>query len=38
MKAFYLATNRITQKWTAPVRDWGQIIEELKIMDDYKDN
>ena len=36
MKALYLATNRIVKKWTASVKDWGQIIGELKIMANYK--
>lgn len=37
MKALYLATGRIIKKWVSPVREWGQIIGELKIIADYKD-
>lgn len=36
LKTLYLATTKIIKKWTTPIRDWGQIIGELKIMADYK--
>lgn len=36
LKALYLATVRITKKWTMPQRDWGKIIGELKIMAGYE--
>jgi transposase-like protein len=31
-KALYLATINITKKWTAKIRNWGQIIGELSVM------
>jgi transposase-like protein len=31
-KALYLATLNITRKWTAKIRNWGQIYGELSIM------
>lgn len=31
-KAIYLALERIIKKWTAPVKGWGEIYGELKIM------
>lgn len=36
LKALYLATVRITKKWTMAQRDWGKIIGELKIMAGYE--
>ena len=35
LKALYLATKRITKKWTMPQRGWGKVIGELKIMAGY---
>lgn len=32
MKALYLATIEITQKWTTVIRNWGRIRGELSIM------
>ena len=32
LKALYLATKKITEKWTMPQIGWGKIIKELKIM------
>jgi len=34
MKALYLATQNISKKWTAKIRNWGQIYGELSIMFD----
>jgi transposase-like protein len=31
-KALYLATQNIIRKWTAKIRDWGQIYGELSVM------
>lgn len=33
-KAIYLSLERIIKKWTAPVKGWGEIYGELKIMYD----
>ena len=33
-KALFLATRNITKKWTAKIRDWGQIYGELSIVFD----
>jgi putative transposase len=30
-KLFYLATRRITRKWSAPIRDWAKILNQLAI-------
>lgn len=30
-KLFYLATQRITRKWTMPIRDWAKILNQLAI-------
>lgn len=30
-KLFYLATQRITRKWTMPLRDWAKILNQLAI-------
>ena len=32
MKALYLATQKISKKWTVPLRDWGKVLGELEIM------
>lgn len=32
LKALYLATSEITKKWTMPIRNWGKVYGELKIM------
>ena len=32
LKALYLATTEISQKWTMPLRDWGKVLGELEIM------
>ena len=32
LKALYLATFEATQKWTMPIRNWGQVYGELSIM------
>ncbi|AEX85320.1 transposase [Marinitoga piezophila KA3] len=31
IKAIYFAAMRITEKWTTRIRDWGQILNELRI-------
>jgi transposase-like protein len=31
-KALYLATLNITKRWTAKIRNWGQIFGELSVM------
>jgi len=31
-KALFLATLKITKKWTVKIPDWGQILGELSIM------
>ena len=36
MKALYLATNIIAKKWNIPLRNWGSIVGELRIMHDLK--
>lgn len=30
-KLFYLATQRITRKWSAPTREWAKILNQLAI-------
>jgi transposase-like protein len=30
-KLFFLATQNITRKWTAPIRDWAKILNQLAI-------
>lgn len=30
-KLMYLATQRITRQWTAPIRDWAKILNQLAI-------
>ena len=32
LKALYLATAELTRKWTLPLRNWGQVYNELVIM------
>lgn len=32
LKALYLTTIKITEKWSVPLRNWGKIIGELRIM------
>jgi len=32
MKALYLGTFEIAQKWTMPIRNWGKVRGELEIM------
>mgnify|MGYP004637564829 FL=1 len=32
LKALYLATHKITKKWTRPLRNWGRVLGELEIM------
>ena len=32
LKALYLATHKITKKWTMPLRNWGRVLGELEIM------
>ena len=32
LKALYLTTAEISQKWTMPLRDWGKMLGELEIM------
>ncbi len=32
LKALYLATEELTRKWTLPLRNWGQVYNELAIM------
>jgi transposase-like protein len=32
LKALYLATAELTRKWTLPLRNWGQVYNELAIM------
>ena len=34
LKALYLSTFEATRKWTMPMRNWGRIYGELKIMYD----
>ena len=31
LKALYLATTEISQKWTMPLRDWGKVLGELGV-------
>lgn len=31
MKMLYLATMRIIEKWTQPIKDWGSILQNLMI-------
>uniref|UniRef100_UPI002E106071 transposase n=1 Tax=Marinitoga hydrogenitolerans TaxID=287990 RepID=UPI002E106071 len=31
IKAIYLAAMRVTEKWTGRIRDWEQILNELRI-------
>ena len=33
-KSVYLATEIITEKWSQPYRNWGIIINELRIFFD----
>jgi len=30
-KLLFLATQNITRKWTAPIRDWAKILNQLAI-------
>ena len=32
LKSIYLATLKITAKWTTRYRDWGMILGQLQIM------
>ena len=32
LKALYLATFKVTKKWTMSIRNWGQVYGELSIM------
>ncbi len=32
MKALYLGTIEIVQKWTMSIRNWGKVHGELEIM------
>ena len=32
LKALYLSTFEATKKWTMPLRNWGQVYDELNIM------
>lgn len=32
LKALYLATHKITKKWTMPLRNWGRVLGELEVM------
>ena len=32
LKALYLATLEATKRWTAAIRNWGQVYGELSIM------
>ena len=32
LKALYLATIKVIKKWSMPLREWGKIIGELRIM------
>ena len=32
LKALYLATFQLTKKWTLPLRNWGAVYSELRIM------
>ena len=32
LKALYLATWKLTKKWTMPVQNWRQVYAELNIM------
>jgi len=31
LKLLYLGIQRISEKWTAPIRDWNQVISQLSI-------
>lgn len=31
MKLLYLTTMNITEKWTMPIKDWGQILNQLLV-------
>lgn len=31
LKQLYLVTMRVTEKWTMPIRDWGNILVHLMI-------
>lgn len=32
LKALYLATHDLTEKWTNVIRDWGKVYAELSVM------
>jgi len=32
LKILYLALERITKKWTMPIRDWGGAINQFSIV------
>jgi transposase-like protein len=32
LKLIYLATDRISQKWTLPLQSWGATATQLKII------
>jgi putative transposase len=29
MKLLYLTTMNVIEKWTMPIKDWGQILDQL---------
>ena len=34
MKLLYLTTMNIVEKWTMPIREWGQILDQLFVFFD----
>ena len=32
LKSLYLSTFEATKKWSMPIRNWGQVYDELSIM------
>ena len=32
MKLLYLALNKISKKWTMPIRDWGSAMNQFAII------
>jgi len=31
MKLLYLTTMNIVEKWTMPIKEWGQILDQLYV-------
>jgi len=36
LKLLYMALQNITKRWTMPVRDWGQALNQLAIKFEHR--